>query len=119
MSLIVAAEPVLAGAATQYGPRPRQTAGELPLLPDSARPADDGQALPDPLARRRDERAPAGTEPEAGPEPASVSGGAAFAAAVLAGSLPPTPESLTQLLRRIGSAEIPEESLSRLKDLVV
>lgn len=41
-----------------------------------------------------------------------------FAAAVIAGALPPTPQSMDELIRRIGSSEIPPESEARLKDIL-
>lgn len=41
-----------------------------------------------------------------------------FAAAVISGALPPTPKSMEELIMRIGSSTIPEESQARLKDLL-
>ena len=45
-------------------------------------------------------------------------GPADFAAAVIAGALPPTPQSMEELIRRIGTAEIPLEAQARLRDLL-
>lgn len=41
-----------------------------------------------------------------------------FAAAVIAGTLSPTPQTMEQLIIRIGASTIPEESQARLKDLI-
>ncbi|WP_263574794.1 hypothetical protein [Devosia aquimaris] len=41
-----------------------------------------------------------------------------FAAAVISGALPPTPQTMEELIMRIGSSTIPEESQARLKDLL-
>ncbi|WDR05414.1 hypothetical protein PSQ90_14155 [Devosia rhodophyticola] len=49
----------------------------------------------------------------------SAKSGTIFAAAVLAGSLTPTPKTLDQLYLRIGTSEIPPEATSRLRDLSV
>ena len=43
---------------------------------------------------------------------------AMFAAAVISGALRPTPQTMEELMIRIGSSTIPEESEARLKDLL-
>lgn len=51
---------------------------------------------------------------------AEVSGsGTTFTAAILAGALPPRPETLNELYARIGASSIPEDLQSRLRDLQV
>lgn len=51
-------------------------------------------------------------------EPPSEDRSSDFAAAVIAGALPPTPQTMEQLIMRIGASTIPEESQARLKDLL-
>jgi hypothetical protein len=41
-----------------------------------------------------------------------------FAAAVIAGALPPVPQTMEQLILRIGVSTIPEEYEARIKDLI-
>lgn len=53
------------------------------------------------------------------PPAENASSGTTFAAAILAGALPPRPETLNQLYARIGTSAIPEGSQSRLRDLQV
>ncbi|HEY8574710.1 MAG TPA: hypothetical protein VIL88_00050 [Devosia sp.] len=53
------------------------------------------------------------------PESPTIPAAANFAASVLSGALPPVPETMEELVRRIGSSPIPVESQARLKDLLV
>jgi hypothetical protein len=41
-----------------------------------------------------------------------------FAAAVISGALSPTPQTMGQLMVRIGTSAIPEEFEARLRDLI-
>ncbi len=50
------------------------------------------------------------------PEPKGVPA-SMFAAAIIAGALPPSPQSMGEVLRRIGSSPIPAESETKLMDL--
>lgn len=109
----LAVEPVSSGATQLTDYRYRPAMGERTILPDgpqkspsSAKPGDrdrsfEKKALPDdrPAEIERDRSAD-------------------FAAAVIAGAMRPTPQSMEELMRRIGSAEIPEESQARLRDLM-
>jgi hypothetical protein len=111
----LAIEPVTAGSASLSEYRHRPSMGERTILPDStqqspagARPGDRNQQRP---ADRQQQAA--NSEPET-----LRSGASNFAAAVLAGALPPTPQSVDELFRRIGAAEIPQEAEARLKDLM-
>jgi hypothetical protein len=111
----LAIEPVSPGSANLMEFRYRPAMGERTVLqdstqkaPTSARAGDRGQSLPG-------ERQPANDDQPVEPERNRA---ADFAAAVIAGALPPTPQSMEELLRRIGSAEIPQESQARLKDLL-
>lgn len=93
--------------------RNRLASGERSLLPNSTAPAtgllgagDHGRFTPDTR-----EPAPVPPEPE-------IDRSTIFAAAVIAGALSPTPQSMEQLIMRIGSSTIPAESEARLKDLL-
>jgi hypothetical protein len=111
----LAIEPVSPGSANLMEFRHRPAMGERTLLQDStqkssasARPGERESALPFERKPKNDEQ----------PVEAERNRAADFAAAVIAGALPPTPQSMEELLRRIGSAEIPQESQARLKDLL-
>ncbi|ODT68191.1 MAG: hypothetical protein ABS75_21240 [Pelagibacterium sp. SCN 63-23] len=115
MVAILAIEPVSTGTTGFMDHRYRPAMGERTVLPDStqkspasARPGDRGREFPE---DRHQDRA----EPPAEPARSSA---ANFAAAVIAGALPPTPASMEELIRRIGASEIPEESQARLRDLL-
>lgn len=111
----LAIEPVTAGNAALSEHRYRPTTGERTLLHDSTQQAAAGSRPGDRSPQRN------GTSQKSAPdaEPETLRSGASnFAAAVLAGALPPTPQSLDELFRRIGAAEIPQESEARLKDLL-
>ncbi|HEV7293293.1 MAG TPA: hypothetical protein VGN79_13345 [Devosia sp.] len=108
----IAPEPVVP-THTQLGDhRHRPAAGERTVLPQSTPPArkppDSARQFPqrEDQQRRQD-------------EPAKPDASASFAAAVISGTLPPRPESMAELVRRIGSAPIPPEYQARLKDLSV
>ena len=110
----LAIEPVSSGATHLTNYRYRPAMGERTVLPDStqkspssARPGDRDRDLPQKKAASDEQ-----------PIEAERNRAADFAAAVIAGALPPTPKSMEELLRRIGSAEIPEESQARLRDLI-
>lgn len=111
ITAIVADSPIASVGINEY--RSRLATGERSLLPDSALPAsraptasEDGRF---PASRR--EAAPQPPEPE-------IDRSAMFAAAVIAGALSPTPQSMEELIMRIGSSPIPLESEARLKDLL-
>jgi hypothetical protein len=103
----LAIEPVSPGSANLMEFRYRPTMGERTVLQDSTQKA--------PTSARAGERHSANDDQPIEPERNRA---ADFAAAVIAGALPPTPQSMEELLRRIGSAEIPQESQARLKDLL-
>ncbi|WIY51648.1 hypothetical protein O9Z70_09110 [Devosia sp. YIM 151766] len=104
--------PVSAGAANLQEYRNRSATGERTILPDSTARAKAG-AQPRNEQRQRDRHQDAATPP-----PPTRSGSSKFAAAVIAGALPPTPKSMEELIRRIGASEIPSESEARLKDIM-
>ena len=114
MVLNLAVEPVSSGASQMSDFRYRPAMGERTVLPEgpqkpsgNAKPGDR-ESLPFGKKARTEDRP---VEPERNRT-------ADFAAAVIAGALSPTPQSMEELLRRIGSAEIPQESQARLKDLL-
>ncbi|SMQ66527.1 hypothetical protein SAMN06295905_1510 [Devosia lucknowensis] len=114
MVLSLAVEPVTSGATHMSEFRYRPAMGERTVLPDGpqkspagARPGDRDRLPFEPKADKQEQ--PAETERDRSAD---------FAAAVIAGALSPTPQTMGELLRRIGSAEIPEESQARLKDLL-
>lgn len=110
----LAVEPVSAGTTNLMDYRYRPAMGERTLLPDSTQRAPTSARTGDRHSGaqpHKDEAHHQQTEPP----PDRASG---FAAAIIAGALPPTPKSMEELLRRIGSAEIPEESQARLRDLI-
>jgi hypothetical protein len=99
---------------TAFGPsdhRLRPVVAERTILPDStpatpeaARAGEDGsfaqQASAEPLPQEDKDHS------------------AMFAAAVISGALRPTPQTMEELMIRIGSSTIPEEFEARLKDLL-
>ncbi|WP_297109622.1 hypothetical protein [uncultured Devosia sp.] len=111
----LAIEPVSPGSANLNEYRHRPAMGERTLLHDSAQKSAAGAKAGDrdrnlPF-QQKDQKADRPAEPERNRT-------ADFAAAVIAGALPPTPQSMEELIRRIGTAEIPEESQARLRDLI-
>lgn len=112
MVATLAIEPVSSGTTHLLDYRHRPAMGERTVLPDSAQKPQAG-------AQTRNEQRQHDRRQDASPSPQPPrSGSSIFAAAVIAGSLPPTPQSMEELIRRIGSSEIPEESQARLKDLL-
>ena len=105
----------LSGSIAVTEVRQRQSAGERPILADSipsaprTPSASNGGQLPD------FDREPSQQVAEPAPERDRTS---TFAAAVIAGALSPTPQTMEQLIIRIGASTIPEESQARLKDLI-
>lgn len=112
MVFTLAVEPVSSGTTHFQDYRNRPAMGERTMLPNSAaQPQPDQKPRNEPRQQDRQDRA---TQT---PKPAS-SGSTMFAAAVISGALPPTPQSMQELIRRIGSSEIPPESEARLKDII-
>lgn len=113
MVVNLAIEPVSPGSANLTEYRYRPAMGERTVLQDSTQKAPPS-ARPGDRERSFEKQAPA----EQPPAEAERDRTADFAAAVIAGAMRPTPQSMEELLRRIGSAEIPQESQARLKDLL-
>lgn len=109
MATTLAIEPVSPGTAHLLDYRHRPAMGERTILPDSTARAQAGAQPRNEqrqIDRHKDDPAP------------QRSGSAMFAAAVIAGSMPPTPQTMDELIRRIGISEIPPESEARLKDIL-
>ncbi|MBU1304369.1 MAG: hypothetical protein KKF33_02465 [Alphaproteobacteria bacterium] len=102
------------GAAQISEYRDRSTAAVRTLLPTSvtAAPQTPKAGDKDSLAgQSRPQQQPETVEP-------SKDTSSMFAAAVISGALSPTPQTMEELIMRIGSSTIPEESQARLKDLL-
>ena len=110
MITAVAADPIISSSGLA-GYRQRPTTGERSLSPDSPPPAPKNSGASDNGAFPQQD-----THAEPSPEP-RPDAGSMFAAAVIAGALPPVPTSMEELIMRIGSLPIPPESKARLKDL--
>ena len=106
MITAVTADPIVSSSLVA-GYRNRPTTGERTLLPESPPPAPKNSSASD-----------NGTFPQPDPQPARPDAGSMFAAAVIAGALPPVPTTMEELIMRIGSIPIPPESQARLKDLL-
>jgi len=113
MFIAISAEPSVVGSTHLADYRLRTPMTERPMLPDSApsAPANSSASNGGEFAQP-DKKTPAQPEPPRR-DPASM-----FAAAVIAGALPPTPTTMEELMLRIGISNIPEESEARLKDLL-
>ena len=109
MITAVISEAPLPGGTYMNEFRNRPVAGERTVLPNSAPAAAKPQAPGNNTHHTPDREKPAA-------EPRDHS--SMFAAAVIAGQLPPTPQTMEELIRRIGSSEIPEESQARLRGLL-
>jgi hypothetical protein len=111
MVALTAMKPVSPGFAAHLENNFRPVLVDRPVVAgDSARASDGQDARHGAFGGRE-----TAVEPLAEP---SRSRTADFAAAVISGALAPTPQSMEELIRRIGASEIPEESQARLKDLL-
>ncbi|WP_193335318.1 hypothetical protein [Devosia beringensis] len=105
----------LSGSIAVQEVRQRPAAGERPILADStptvakSSTASNGGQFP---------KSEAQPSEDFKPSPPDRDRTSTFAAAVIAGALSPTPQTMEQLIIRIGASIIPEESQARLKDLI-
>lgn len=113
MITAISPEPALSATTNLTDYRARASVGERPMLPDStpttpknSSPSEDGRF---PQEQRRAQPAP---------ELPRKDSSSMFAAAVIAGALSPTPQTMEELMLRIGTSTIPAESEARLKDLI-
>jgi hypothetical protein len=114
MITAVTADPIVSSS-LMAGYRNRPTIGERGLLPESPPPAPKNSSASDNGTFPRQD-----TQVEQEPQQESESLGAAslFAAAVIAGKMPPVPTTIEELIMRIGSIPLPPESEARIKDLL-
>lgn len=106
--------PISSSTTHLQGYRHRAEAERRPALPDG-----NAARQRDVLSREEERRQHPGKQDDPpAPRPAR-SGSASFAAAVIAGALPPVPKTMNELMRRIGASEIPPESAARLRDILV
>jgi len=108
MSLLFAAEPILAGAATA-DTRPRLAPGQATILPDSTTPARRAGLASDNRSRERQRRNAPPAEPE-------LPAGAMFAAAIAAETMPQHPEPHEEQLRRLGRGKARQRTGIALPD---
>ena len=112
-------ESAISGTVYLSGYRYRPAMGERTMLPDSTPAAPkNSDASPNGLFPKNEREVPPERETPAQPAPPRKDPSAMFAAAVIAGALSPTPKTMEELLQRIGTSTIPEESEARLKDLL-
>ena len=112
--MITAVSPETAIPKSNILPSRQRHVVQPPLLPDAASSAPKSHSTgdDDPLATDTT----AARDPS--PAPARKDSSAIFAAAVIAGALSPRPRTMEELILRIGTSPIPEESEARLKDLI-
>lgn len=111
----LSADPIPTGSSTLAGYRMRPDTSVRSVLPDSAPPPHKG---PGPGS---DGTFPRYDPPEVPAPPAEherYGAASMFAAAVIAGNLPPAPTTIEEVIMRIGSIPLPPESEARLKDLL-
>ena len=109
----VTPDPAVSGTQNNSDCRYRAPMAELTVLPDSAPAAPRTSGASNESKFSEGERQ---TPPR--PEPPRPDPSTMFAAAVIAGALSPTPKTMDELMLRIGTSPIPEESEARLKDLL-
>lgn len=105
-------EPAIPKTTTSPDYRHRQAA-QPPLLPDATSNTPKSPSTGDYLSAADSDAAGSPT-----PAPARKDSSAMFAAAVIAGALSPRPKTMEELMLRIGTSAIPEESEARLRDLM-
>lgn len=115
MITAVATDPGLIASNALANHRVRPASGERSLLPQGTPPAPQNSSASDNGTFPRQDR-PA--EPPATPDPQRYGAASMFAAAVIAGKMPPVPTTIEELVMRIGSIPLPPEAEARLKDLL-
>lgn len=113
MITAITADPLSSGSIGLSNYRARPVTGERSVLPDSTPPAPRNSSAGENGTFQRQ-------DPPAEPAPEAERYGAAsmFAAAVIAGAMPPAPTTVEEVIMRIGSIPLPPESEARLKDLL-
>ena len=112
MASNIAVVPVFSGMAHFQDHRHRPSLGERTVLPDSA-------ARPQPGPRARNDKRQQDQGQDSGSaSPPTGNSSSTFDAALMAGTLPPDPGTRDELIRRIGSTDVSEQSEARLKDFL-
>ncbi|KQX39856.1 hypothetical protein ASD04_04180 [Devosia sp. Root436] len=114
MITAIAADPIISSSGLA-GYRTRPNLGERSLLPDSPPPAPKNSGASDNGTFPQHDT-PAEPLPKQDAESFGVA--SLFAAAVIAGKMPPVPTTMEELIMRIGSIPLPPESEARIKDLL-
>lgn len=114
MITAVATDPIAVSNNASASYRARPAEGERPLLPQSTPPVPSSSTSSGNGAFPR----PAPQTPAPQPEPERYGAASMFAAAVIAGNMPPVPTSMEELVMRIGSIPLPPEAEARLKDII-
>lgn len=113
MITAITADPLSTGSVGLPNYRIKPVDGERSVLPDSTPPAPKNSSSSDngKFPRREPPAEPA-------PEPDHYGAASMFAAAVIAGAMPPAPTTIEEVIMRIGSIPLPPETEARLKDLI-
>jgi hypothetical protein len=102
----VSIEPAVPAASASTRVAPVQT--QRAMTPEAAPPVGEAD-----VAGGK----PAADQPEATVASIERDASTIFAAAVIVGALSPTPETVEEVIRRIGTSTVPAEMEARLKDL--
>lgn len=113
MITAITADPLSTGSVGLHSYRAKPISGERSMLPDSTPPAPKNSTASDQGSFPRQDPP---TEPA--PEPERYGAASMFAAAVIAGAMPPAPTTIEEVIMRIGSIPLPPESEARLKDMI-
>ncbi|HEV7345655.1 MAG TPA: hypothetical protein VGN60_08515 [Devosia sp.] len=113
MIISATADPILISSSVAANHRTRPPMSERSLLAESTPPASESSSASDHGNFPRREQP---VERQA--ENANYTAASMFAAAVIAGAMPPAPTTIEEVIMRIGSIPLPPESEARLKDLL-
>ena len=113
MITALTADPLSTSSVGLTSYRAKPVDGERSVLPDSTPPAPKNSSANDNGQFPRQD-----TPPEPALEAERYGAASMFAAAVIAGAMPPAPTTIEEVIMRIGSIPLPPESEARLKDLM-
>lgn len=116
MITAITADPLSTSSIGLSDYRSRFASGERSLLPESTPPAPKNSSASDNGTFPRQPQPDQPPQPQPQPDPYGAA--SMFAAAVIAGAMPPAPTSVEEVIMRIGSIPLPPESEARLKDLI-
>lgn len=109
----LSADPLLIASSALSSYRSRADMGERSLLPASVPATMKTSSASDNGKFPRHE-----PEQPKTPEPDQYGAASMFAAAVIAGQMPPVPTTMEELIMRIGTIPVPPESEARIRDLI-